>query len=70
MNSSPRPSGAFAGVVAFLIFLAAVWVLIAPLWVGYRLTTSDWVTAAALAGSASTLGFWSIALAARARREP
>ncbi len=68
MNRGPR--GIFAGVVAFTIFLAAVWVLIAPFWVGYRLTASDWITSAVMAGSVATLSFWTIATSARSRREP
>jgi hypothetical protein len=44
-----------------LVFLAAVWLLIAPDWLGYRLSPSDWITAAVLAAASLVSGFWSIA---------
>ena len=56
-------------VWAGLVFLGAVWIVLAPTWVGYPLTSSDWITAAVLAGSALGLGFWSLALGARPYRD-
>ena len=45
-----------------LLFVAAIWLLIAPTWVGYALTTSDWITSAVLATASLGLGFWSFAV--------
>ncbi len=60
MNHSSIPL--WPWVLTILLFLASVWLVLAPTWMGYRLTASDWVTAAVLAGSAFGLGFWSLAL--------
>jgi hypothetical protein len=60
MNHSSIPL--WPWLLTILLFLASVWLVLAPTWMGYHLTTSDWVTAAVLDGSAFGLGFWSLAL--------
>jgi hypothetical protein len=56
-----RPNWLWIGPV--VLFLSAVWIMLAPTWIGYPLRASDWITAAVLAGSSLGLGFWSLTLA-------